>query len=332
MPEITLSGMNGITYPQIDTWGWQVATYLFLGGLVAGLMVLGSLLRLLRRQRYARAVLAGDLAALPLLGIGMLLLFLDLANPLNVWRLFVTLQLTSPMSWGSWILLFSMLVLVLRLALRFAEWPAPSAVPPNSKRNGREGWRRSAQRAWRDTWQKIAATSRRFAPLDRPLSVLTLLLGLCVGIYTGVLLSSIASRPLWNSGLLPALFLASGLGSGAAFLSVFARKEEQPRLVPLSIGLGLLELMLAGAYLLSLHFGTTAMQRSAALVFSGPYGLMFCGIVIFVGLCVPVLVEIFEWRGEPLPGISTTVTSVLTLTGGVTLRFVIVLAGMLSFI
>ena len=40
-----------------------------------------------------------------LLSLGMFFLWLDLEDPWNAWRFYMVLKPTSPMSWGSWILL-----------------------------------------------------------------------------------------------------------------------------------------------------------------------------------------------------------------------------------
>ena len=45
------------------------------------------------------------LLAFMLLNAGMGALFLDLTHKLYVWRIYTTFQPTSPMSWGSWVLL-----------------------------------------------------------------------------------------------------------------------------------------------------------------------------------------------------------------------------------
>ena len=45
------------------------------------------------------------LLAFMLLNVGMGALFLDLTHKLYVWRIYITFQLTSPMSWGSWVLI-----------------------------------------------------------------------------------------------------------------------------------------------------------------------------------------------------------------------------------
>lgn len=76
-------------------WGWEIAVYLFLGGLAAGVMVLAAATR-----KYTMILIAP--AAL---SAGMLALFLDLAHKLHVFRFYTAFRVTSPMSWGAWILL-----------------------------------------------------------------------------------------------------------------------------------------------------------------------------------------------------------------------------------
>ena len=46
MPEVDVTGVNAITYPHMGSWEWHVALYLFLGGLVAGMMIFSGWLRL----------------------------------------------------------------------------------------------------------------------------------------------------------------------------------------------------------------------------------------------------------------------------------------------
>lgn len=89
-----------LRHASLHIWGWQIAVYLFLGGLAAGVMVLSSLLR--GRSRATRLLIFAAPAAL---SIGMFALFLDLENKLHVFRFYLAFRLTSPMSWGSWILL-----------------------------------------------------------------------------------------------------------------------------------------------------------------------------------------------------------------------------------
>jgi formate-dependent nitrite reductase membrane component NrfD len=87
-----LSTMAGHS-PEI--WGWEIAVYLFLGGLVAGLLVLRGA-GFNPRWPYLAPVL---------LSAGMLALFLDLEHKLHMFRFYTSFQWRSPMSWGAWILL-----------------------------------------------------------------------------------------------------------------------------------------------------------------------------------------------------------------------------------
>jgi protein NrfD len=49
-----------------------------------------------------------------------------------------------------------------------------------------------------------------------------LVLGVALGIYTGILLNTMVARPLWNSAILGPLFLVSGLSAGAAVMHIAA--------------------------------------------------------------------------------------------------------------
>ena len=56
MSEVELTGTNPITYPELATWEWPVPAYLFIGGLVAGLMILTGVFRLRKMDRFATAL------------------------------------------------------------------------------------------------------------------------------------------------------------------------------------------------------------------------------------------------------------------------------------
>ena len=208
MPEVDITGANAITYPHMASWEWHVALYLFLGGLVAGLMIFSGWLRRRGTEQVSRGIVVADMLGFPLLAGGLLLLWLDLARRWSAWRFYATFQVTSAMSWGAWILLFCMILLVLRM-LTHVTPPAPATTRLGRSRVGRvvkAGWRLLAA---------IGGVMRRANPLW---DVLNILLGIGLGVYTGVLLSTIPARPLWDSLWLPALFLASGFASGCALM------------------------------------------------------------------------------------------------------------------
>jgi formate-dependent nitrite reductase membrane component NrfD len=304
MPEITLTGVNGITFPIMNTWGWEVALDLFFGGLVAGLLIFGSVLRLRYPQGFPRTLFWVDLLGFPLLSAGMFLLLLDLSNKINLWRFYVTFQPTSAMSWGAWMLLFTMIVLTLRFAARVST-PAFLA----------------------NTLAPVRLWTEHF---DRALAMAGILLGAGVGLYTGELLSSIAARPLWNTAVLAPLFLVSGLGTGGALLWLLAPKEERAHLMPATLALWVVELVLVCTFAINLAFGSLASQRAASLLFGASLGATFWGLVVLLGLVVPIALSGLEKIQRRLT--FGALPPILKLTGGLALRFVIVYAGLSSFL
>ena len=104
----------------------------FLGGLVAGLMIIAGVRLIAIRPTQREALVCctiGPLIGLAFLSLGMFVLFLDLSHKLYVWRLYTTFQITSPMSWGSWILL-----LVYPALIANALAHLPEAIPALAKR------------------------------------------------------------------------------------------------------------------------------------------------------------------------------------------------------
>jgi formate-dependent nitrite reductase membrane component NrfD len=329
MTEVDIGGANPVTYPELSTWQWEVALYLFLGGLVAGLMIMGPVFKLLRPGRFNRALVVADVAGLPLLGAGMLLLWIDLANRWNAWRFFLTLQVTSPMSWGSWILLLSMVALALRL---LSHLPMPDGGERVTKRQGKASIVRRLRAALMAVWRWLAGLGQRLARSKYALDGVTLALGLGLGFYTGVLLSSIAARPLWNSSVLAPLFLVSGLASAGAFLCLFIPKDEHESLAPFSVLVCAVELLLIVAYAITLATGGEASQRAGGLIFGGEFTLLFWGAVVLIGLLLPVSLEAFELAERRLPALLSKLPPVLKLAGSIGLRMVIVYAGLRSFV
>jgi formate-dependent nitrite reductase membrane component NrfD len=314
MAEIDITGVNPITSPELVTWEWPVAVYLFVGGLVGGLMIMVAVLRMRRGETFGRAIRIADLWALPLLGFGLLMLFLDLSYKVHAWRFFTTIQVTSAMSWGSWILLVSAVVLALRASIQLptTKWFVEERL---------RGWIR----------KPIEAFRRFLGRHVRGLDIASIIVGASLAFYTGILLSTIPARPLWDSVLLAPLFLVSGIAAAGAFLCFFLSPEAHRRLTPTAISLCVVELALIGGFLVTLIAGTPATRRAAEIFVSWPYGTIFWVVVIAGGLLLPLLIETAEVRRLSVPNFLSRSAPVLKLTGSLGLRFVIVLAGLQTF-
>ena len=305
--ELTSTRANPLVDPSLHVWGWPVPVYLFLGGLVAGMMVLAGTFLLGGRARRADCVcfvLPG--LGLLLLSLGMGALFLDLEHRLFAWRLYTTFQVASPMSWGAWILVLVYPALLANLVLR---------VPAGLRRT------LPALGAWSDRLTAVPGA-------DRAIGGVNLTLGVMLGIYTGVLLGALGARPLWSSALLGPLFLVSGLSSAAALVHLVARDPgERELLARADNGFLAAELVLIALFFIGLGTASRVHIQAAGLFFGGPFTAVFWVGVVGLGILLPLLAQGLALRHRIA---HTPVAPLLVLAGGVLLRFVIVLAGQLS--
>lgn len=297
MNDIEIMAQNPHIHPALSFWGWEIAVYLFLGGLTAGLMILTGLAW--RRKEGPPHSLAfwGPMLAPVALSAGMFALFLDLEAKLHVFRFYTTFQWKAPMSWGSWILV---LVFPAMLLMAWAAWTESKSASPDS-----------------DPF-----------PMRRFIAGLNIVGGIALGIYTGLLLGNLGARPLWNTPLLGPLFLASGLSSAAALLSLFEKDEAaRHRLAKLDAKFILSEALILGLVLLAMAAGGAAQRSSAQLLMGGPYTAVFWVPVVFMGMVLPLALERWSRQGRAM---ATQWPAILVLIGGAALRAVVVFAGQAS--
>jgi formate-dependent nitrite reductase membrane component NrfD len=308
MQETTTTRVNALIDPSMHIWHYEVPVYLFLGGLVAGLMVIAGLWMLRDPDGpRSRALQFLPWAAPVLISVGMLFLWLDLENPFNAFRFYFTFELTSPMSWGSWILLG---VYPASILLAWASTPADT----------------------RDSWLGRLARIPGLGRLDAWVSVhvpalagLNVTLGAALGVYTGVLLGTMAARPLWNSAILGPLFLVSGLSTGAAFMMLYRlERREKELLSRVDMGLISVELLLLALWMIGLAAGGAASRAGLHTIMGGPYTAAFWTLVVALGLFTPLIGEWIEHKHSAVPA---RLTAALVLIGGLALRWIIVYAG-----
>jgi len=296
----SLAGALGAT-----NWGWEIPVYLFLGGLVAGLLMAVCVVALVRgRERVTEGMRRGLLATPVLLSLGMGALFVDLTYKLHVWRFYTAFKAAAPMSWGSWILLAVYPVMVLLVL----------AMPPAFLMG-----------AWREGPGTVGRLTRWSEAHLRGLAMAGLSGGAALGVYTGVLLSATGAQPLWSSGALGALFLASGASAGVAALMLVEREHDAKELLSRAdIGLIAAELVVVGLWLAALLTQGPAFRAAAGLVLWGEYAPVFVGFVLFGGLLLPAALEALALKGRAA---HSRAVPALVLLGGMLLRVVIVYAG-----
>jgi formate-dependent nitrite reductase membrane component NrfD len=310
-------------------WGFLIVNYLFLGGLSAGLFFVSALATFLYKidepSPYTRiARLGAFLAPWPVM-IGCLLLIFDLGRWYHFYKLFLHLRLVSPMSIGSWLLVLFNLVALVNCYAWLTEQQRTSLfakLPPTLRFFSRFNYDI-------DHWRRWLA----FAGL--PISV-------SVGIYTGVLLGAVQSRPFWNTNLVAQLFLFSALSTGsAALILALSRSEESARELKLLYGLDIcfmvLEFFIVLPYLIHGELSVQAVQDSLQLILGGPFTILFWVFFLAFGLLIPLVIELrelvpvmvsnreFHYHRPLAAG-----TAVLILGGGFLLRYIFVYAGQIS--
>src|SRR5256884_32084 len=190
-------------------WTWFIIPYFFVGGLAGGAYFLAAVLDWFGRPEDRPVVRTGyDIAAVGAILSG-LLLTIDLGRPLRFWHMlfqsenFPALMFKgwSPISFGAWaILLFGLFSVLSALGARSEagrlQMPALRAVG--------------------------GVVKGGVAKLGGGVGGL---LGLFIAGYTGILLS-VTNRPIWaDSPWLGALFVASGVSTGAAALILLAARR-----------------------------------------------------------------------------------------------------------
>ena len=309
------------------TWGLPVIIYLFLAGLGAGALTASAsmFLRGGPTGRYFNIARYGAFIAAPLVIIGTGMLVFELGSfQTGHWFKFLNLFKVinmSPMSIGTWLLTFLILTGIVY---------GYTFLPKN------------------------AAPGDHFERLRRPLAWISVPLGICVAIYTGVLLGAMPSRPFWNTPILAMLFLFSALSTGVAILlminTVTNINNPDPELKKnsdqanyllvesdtLLIGL---ETIIIFLFFMYAHLSVGG-QREAIRILEpgGELFYMFWIRVVFIGLLVPVLFELFytipkcvcHKERVVVHPVVNLVIAVLLLFGGYMLRYVIVVGGQLT--
>jgi protein NrfD len=306
--EIFISGRNLPKIdPSLEIWHFPISLYLFLGGLAAGIIFFASLFTILKREKQVQtAIKSGMIIVLFALSIGLIALFYDLTHKLYVWRLYTTIRIESPMSWGAWVLLLvtigSFLWVFSYFTEMFPKWD------------------------WRIEWLKkleLVLIKNR-----RNLAIILLPLSIILGIYTGILLSAFNARPLWNNAILGPLFLVSGLSTGAACIILFSKDHFEKRLFSkIDLALIIIELALIIHMLMGMYAGSAVQLEAMDILVGGEYTVMFFGFVIILGLIFPALLEGIELMGYKVP---VAIPALLILMGGLIFRMVMVEAGQIT--
>ena len=273
------------------SWGWKVILYLFLAGLGSGSFAVGAI----EAFSSAQSLLAnlGIIVGTLLVILGTLFLLWDLGRRSHF--LFALRQLrVSWISRGTWILALFILFGLVNSLLR------------------------------------LTTESGKLPELQPVLDGLGLVLALCVAAYTGIMLALMTGRPMWNSSILPALFITSAFSTGIGLLVAMSSLQGNQLLLGAMrkwIGADmvsiLLELLLIYFYLSVNH---ARAPESVRMVTRGSLAAPFWIGVLGAGLLIPLWLEYLNLTGGGSP-LSSFLSGLGLLTGGLVLRYIVVFAG-----
>lgn len=308
------------------TWGIPVIGYLFLAGVAAGALVTSTSLVLRGGPQGVHFTFArwGAFIAPPAVLMGTLLLIFELGSfEAGHWFRWINLYKVinlSPMSIGTWLL-----TLFVILSCIYAYTFLSPQAGPGDKMDG----------------------------LRKKLAWAGIPLGIMVAVYTGVLLGAMPSRPFWNSPILAMLFLISSLSTGIATVllaqTLLQGRMDSPTQAQAgetgyilnstdTLLLGL-ELMVIFLFIMYAHLTIGSTKHAVSVIeFGGRMAPAFWFWVVVIGLIVPVIIELIfiiprlvyyrEFKPHPR---SKIIVPVAVLIGGFMLRYVIVVAGQITY-
>lgn len=304
-------------------WPWPIAVYLFLAGLSAGCTIVALIIKWNKHENNTSSiwdamVKAGAISAPIVIIIGLLLLIADLGKPLSFYWLLITYNFGSVMSLGVLFLLAYTPLSVLFAFIIFEDIVKKTA--------------------FLSMFSFIPQIIRKFAYMSKFIEYILLTLAICVGMYTGFLLSAIGKIPLWNTPILPILFLISGFSSGIAtniligmaFFKGSLNKDSIKYLLVLDLRAIIFELPLLFILFVGMNFqgGQSAVAATQAL--SDPYyGKLFWIFVVGIGLLTPIVIALTALKNHAYKPGFIVLNSVVVLVGVIALRFYIVYAGQL---
>lgn len=266
------------------SWHATYAIYFFVIGIVAGLAFISHLSWHNAALRPLREKAA--YGSFLLLAVGGLLLIADLSQPLRFLNILNPLYLnfTSPLAWG---------------ALNIVAFGLASVAYLFLLRKGDE---------------------RR----GKTLAAITALLALGLPIYTGYDLTVHQSRPVWNTPVMPVLFVAMAIASGAAVASLLAGANAAAQSVLrqyLLWSTGAIAVILI-SILGTTNFGGSAQELTFLILTTGSMGLIFVGLGIIAGTAAPLAVLLAPAGRQQ---VRVMLAGVLVLGGGAALRYALLM-------
>ena len=312
------------------TWSVPIWFDLWLAGMAGGTYSTAFLVDYFSGGRNRPLLRLATYLGIPLVVIGVLLLIIDLGNPLRFWHFLTQFKLLSPMSTGTWILLAWVVIAAMMVIL------------------------------WRIENSFSKETAGRLRRTTGFLSLVNLVFAVLLMIYSGVL-PAVSSKVLWaGTVLLPALFVASAVSMGLAILIIailtvnatnkggFAvlkpvinqilgstdwtiPSRTVPRIAIANAIVIIIELAALIGHILWLTISAEAGAGEAIELFiTGTLAVPFWLGVVLLALLIPLVLCLINWGKDIETGTverTMAISSICVVFGGLLLRAVIMVGG-----
>ena len=279
--------------------GILIALYFYLTGLSAGSFIISTFAYGFGMLRFKPLGKIGVVMATLLLVIAPMILLVDLEQPLRFWHLILYLRITSPITWGTFLL---------------------TLYPVNCIIYGYFMFKGDMKR------------TKLFGLIGIPLALL-------VHGYTGFILALGKARVLWNTAIMPPIFLVSAMVSGLAMMIlvviikdyVIQRKREHDPQLLYDLGKFLvasivLDLILIGIDLMVLLTSHTEAYKAALMLLGGEFSHLFLGIEVLLGAVIPLILLLSPFTRRWIP--SLVIASILVMIGIFAMRYIMVVGGL----
>ncbi|MGE5096041.1 MAG: NrfD/PsrC family molybdoenzyme membrane anchor subunit [Betaproteobacteria bacterium] len=277
--------MGDYNVVHVMPWGGAYAFYFFTIGISAALFFLSSMSWF--RAEYAPLRRGTAYVSFVLLLLSAALLIGDLAQPARFFYILLVhnLNFGSPLAWGT-------LNLVLFAFVSVAY---------------------------------IVAVHRNHEAGGKALAIVGSLLAVSLPIYTGYDLTVHQNRPVWNTPLIPVLFVALSFVSGAAVAYLLVRGDAVLSKVLRSMmlwGTGGIAAMLV-SMMGTTWYGGVGSELTFMLMTEGGLGFVFVGLGMVIGTLLPIALMLLPQHRPQM----VAAAAVLLLVGGFALRYSILIGG-----
>jgi molybdopterin-containing oxidoreductase family membrane subunit len=315
-------GMKVTNLTSSVPWGMWVVFYIYFVGLSAGTFLIYTLPYVFGIKKLEDIGPLSLLLAILSLLTGLLFIWIDLGHPFRFYKVIINWNYTSLLAWE--FLFYALYFLILIFSFWFlsrCDLAHQIEISKGLKQNLAKilcfGFRCPTTRG---EYEQCHSFSLKVVKI---LGILGIPLVLLVRGGTGALFAVVIARPHWFGGLLPIIFLVSGLLSATAMLLFiyplfYGRKEDEAHLQVIFFLRGLLILFLVIETLLvfseifvGLYSKIPERLELYHKVMFGPFPYIFWGGQVLLGIIIPTLFLSYKkTRKDPLylslAGLSTS--------------------------